>query len=200
MKKHVLFLSVLILCMVVMAACSPSPGYRIYGMAKDSRFEGKTVYLTDMQSNAIRYDSTVVKNGKFEFADSVDVAVPYIRVLSVQIPDSIMPYCLPVVIENGNITALLGDRICTSGTGLNDRLQDFLLGLDEFISSISKHPEWSADDVRSNFTDYFIRHIEANAGFIVGAYIFKTYRPNIPEDKCQPLLLKYPQLKEQVEK
>ena len=52
MKKHVLFLSVLILCMVVMAACSPSPGYRIYGMAKDSRFEGKTVYLTDMQSNA----------------------------------------------------------------------------------------------------------------------------------------------------
>ena len=130
MKKHVLFLSVLILCMVVMAACSPSPGYRIYGMAKDSRFEGKTVYLTDMQSNAIRYDSTVVKNGKFGFADSVDVAVPYIRVLSVQIPDSIMPYCLPVVIENGNITALLGDRICTSGTGLNDRLQDFLLGLE----------------------------------------------------------------------
>ena len=71
-----------------------------------------------------------------------------------------------------------------------------ILGLDEFISSISKHPEWSADDVRSNFTDYFIRHIEANADNIVGAYIFKTYRPNIPEDKCQPLLLKYPQLKE----
>ena len=200
MKKHVLFLSVLILCIVMMAACSPSPGYHISGMAKDSRFEGKTVYLTDMQSNAIRYDSTVVKNGKFGFADSVDVTVPYIRVLSVQIPDSIMPYCLPVVIENGNITALLGDRICTSGTGLNDRLQDFLLGLDEFISSISKHPEWSADDVRLNFTDYFIRHIEAIAANIVGVYIFKTYRSKIPEDKCQPLLLKYPQLKEQVEK
>lgn len=199
MKKYILFLPVFILC-IFLTGCSPSPGYRINGMAQSPNFEGKTVYLTDMQSNSVRYDSAIVKNGKFEFADSLEVIEPYIRILAIQIPDSIMPYCLPVVIENGNITALLGDRICTSGTRLNDSLQDFLLGLDEFISSISRHSEWSADDVKSNFADYFIQHIEVNANNIVGVYIFKTYRSNIPEDKCRLLLSKHTWLKEQVEK
>ena len=200
MRKYILFLSVILLSVIIMAACSPSPGYRINGIARAPQFEGKTVYLTDMQSNKIRYDSTVVQHGKFQFSDSLNVTVPYLRVLSIQIPDSIMPYCLPVVIENGNITAQLGDMICTSGTNLNDKLQDFLLGLDEFISSISGHSEWSADDVKSNFADYFIQHISVNADNIVGVYILKTYRSNISEDKLQSLLSKHSWLKEQVEK
>lgn len=200
MKNYILFLPVLILYAAMTVACSPLHGYQINGIATALQFDGKTVYLTDMQSNKIRYDSTVIKNGQFRFADSLNVAVPYIRILSVQIPDSIMPYCLPVVIENGNITAQLGNMVCTSGTDLNDRLQDFLLGMDEFISSISKHPEWNADNVRTNFSDYFIQHILANADNIVGVYILKVYRSNIPEDKLNSLLSKHAWLKEQVEK
>lgn len=200
MKKNILFLPVLILCMLLAVACSPECGYRINGFAEASRFEGRTVYLTDMQSNSIRYDSTVVRNGKFLFSDSADVAHPYIRVLSVQIPDSIMPYCLPVVIENGQITARLGDLVCTSGTNLNDKLQDFLLGMDQFISSISKHREWSAEDVKSNFADYFVEHISANADNVVGVYIYEVYHSNIPEEKRHLLLENHPWLKGQVEK
>lgn len=200
MKKNILFLPALILCVLLAGACSPERGYRINGFAEASGFEGRTVYLTDMQSNGIRYDSAVVQNGRFLFSDSVEVTRPYIRVLSIQIPDSIMPYCLPVVIENGQITAQLGNLVCTSGTNLNDKLQDFLWGMDQFISSISKHREWSADDVKSNFADYFVEHISANADNVVGVYIYKVYHSNISEEKRQLLLEKHPWLKEQVEK
>lgn len=197
MKKNILFIPLLILFVILAGACSRECGYRINGFAEDSQFEGKTVYVTDVQSNSIRYDSTVVQGGRFQFSDSVDVALPYVRILSIQ-ADSIMPYCLPVVIENGQITAKLGDLVCTSGTNLNDKLQDFLLGLDQFIASISKHKEWSAEDVKSNFADYFVEHISANANNVVGVYIYEVYCSNIPDEKRQFLLEKNQWLKEQV--
>ena len=198
MKKYILFLPALIICLLI-PACSAPSGCRIDGTVRDVSFEGKTVYLRDVYNRSVIYDSVQVVQGKFHFTDSMDIASPYMRLLSLPAHES-GAYELPVVMENGHITAALGEIVCTSGTPLNDRLQDFLLGMDEFLDSMHKEKDWSEERMKARFSEFIEGHVTTNADNMAGVYIYRIYHRFLADEAGQSLLDKHPLLKEQVEK
>ena len=51
--------------------------------------------------------------------------------------DDLFPITLPVVTEKGVVKVVLGELVLTSGTDLNDKLQDFLLAVDRFSDEMA---------------------------------------------------------------
>ena len=201
MKKYISSLPFIIILTVV-AACSfhSVPGYEINGTTWDKSLEGKTIYLKDPYDNAKVYDSVKVVSGKFAFADTAHVKEPYIRILSAHTDVLGLEYHLPVVIENGTVSAVVGDIVCISGTGLNDRLQDFLLGITKLSSSIEEETEWTPEKIKSEFSALLEGFISTNADNVVGVYIYKAYSSSLSESARQSIPEKFPWIKEQLEK
>ena len=198
MKKIYFFLPVLI-SYILITACSVSPGYRIDGIVKDTSFEGKTVFLKDNYDRSKIYDSAQVIKGKFYFSDSANIASPYMRLLSLPAHES-GSYELPIVIENGRITALVGENVCTSGTVLNDKLQDFLLGLDEFQDIIHEEKNFDEKRMMVRLSAFLKGYITTNANNIVGVYLYSIYQHLLTNEDKKMLLTDHVWLKEQVEK
>lgn len=115
------------LVLTVCACTSVPKGCTIEGTVKDKSYEGKQVYLRHALTPET-YDSTIVKNGTFRFTlgeTSPEVSLLVLKASS----DDLFPVTLPVVTEKGVVKVVLGELVLTSGTDLNDRLQDFLLAV-----------------------------------------------------------------------
>ena len=82
-----------------------------------------------------RIDSAEIIHGKFDFSDTGTIVSPVVKVLSIRASKSGLEYRLPVVIENGSIQAYISDVVCTGGTMLNERMQDFLMAVDEYSTA-----------------------------------------------------------------
>ena len=108
--KHLL--SVCLLCCGLAAAftaCNKQAsanGYTITGTAEGTQ-DGDTVYLCDVQGlfAIVPVDSTIVKNGKFEFTGDIEGAV--MRLL-VPVHDGLPTTTQYFILENAPITAKLG--------------------------------------------------------------------------------------------
>ena len=145
MNRYVKLLSFLPgICLIAACAGHQIKGYEINGSAPLPEFEGKMVYMKDASSGQ-PIDSAEIIHGKFAFADTVTIVSPVVKVLSIRASKSGLEYRLPVVIENGSIQADISDMVCTGGTMLNERMQDFLMAVDE---------DWPAlvSTERSNFS------------------------------------------------
>lgn len=70
-----------------------------------------------------------------------------------------LEYRLPVVIENGTIKASIADVVCTEGTMLNERMQDFLLAIDAYSAACTDKP---VEQIQSGSRNYIKRYIEMN--------------------------------------
>ena len=123
-----------------LCACTSVPkGCTIEGTVKDKSYEGKQVYLRHTLTPET-YDSTIVKNGTFRFAlgeTSPGVSLLVLKASS----DDLFPITLPVATEKGTVKVSLGELVLTSGTALNDKLQDFLLAVDRFSDEMGKKGE-----------------------------------------------------------
>ena len=96
-------------------AASAQVKYNINGDTRN-QIEGAKVYLTFLDQGSIPVDSTVVKNGKFNFKGETDMRkVAYITAAGA---------ALKVIIENGTVEASLADAT-TGGAPLNARLAAF---------------------------------------------------------------------------
>lgn len=124
-------MTVFLIVVLSLCACTSVPkGCTIEGTVKDKSYEGKQVYLRHALTPET-YDSTIVKNGTFRFTlgeTSPEVSLLVLKASS----DDLFPVTLPVVTEKGVVKVVLGELVLTSGTDLNDRLQDFLLAVDRF--------------------------------------------------------------------
>ena len=202
MRKNIFFLPVSVILTILVAACSfhSGPGYEISGTARDSSFEGRTVYLKDPYETNRVYDSVRISGGRFAFSDTADVKEPYVRILSVHTSMFGLEYRLPIVIENGHISAVLGDILCTSGTDLNDNMQDFLLGITRLSSSIAGGEGWTPEKIKSEFSALLEGFITTNSENVVGVYIYRAYSSSLSDSARQAIPGKFPQLKQELEK
>ena len=73
-----------------------------------------------------------------------------------------------VVIENGTIKASIADVVCTEGTMLNERMQDFLLAIDAYSAACTDKP---VEQIQSGFSELLKRYIEMNNDNVIGTYI-----------------------------
>lgn len=170
---------------VVLSLCtctSVPKGCTIEGTVKDKSYEGKQVYLRHTLTPET-YDSTIVKNGTFRFTlgeTSPEVSLLVLKASS----DDLFPVTLPVVTEKGVVKVVLGELVLTSGTDLNDRLQDFLLAVDRFSDEMAGKGE-SHGKIKKDFSVLLESSILQNKDNEVGVYIFRSYGSRLsPEQKA----------------
>lgn len=158
-------------------ACSghQMKGYEIDGTALLPEFEGKKVYMKDAGTD-LPVDSTEIINGKFVFTDTATIASPVVKILSIPTRRPGFEYRLPVVLENGTIQADISNIVCTGGTILNERMQDFLLAIDEYSATCTDKP---VEQIKSGFSDLLKKFIEINNDNAVGEYIRTAYRSSL---------------------
>lgn len=102
---------------------------------------------------------------------------PVVKVLSIRASKSGLEYRLPVVIENGSIQAYISDVVCTGGTMLNERMQDFLMAVDEYSTACEEQAK--LEQIKSGFADLLKKYIEINDDNAVGEYIRTAYRSSL---------------------
>ena len=162
-----------LLLAAALSSCKPSPGgCVIEGKVKDAAYEGKTVYLCNPYTSAA-YDSTLVKEGTFSFEPGEQPAGVSLLELKAS-RDDLFPITLPVVTEKGKVRVVLGETVLTSGTPLNDNLQDFLLAVDRFSDAAGKSGK-GPEEVREDFMRLLEASILQNKENRVGVYLFKAY-------------------------
>lgn len=176
MNRYVKLLSFLPgICLIAACAGHQIKGYEINGSAPLPEFEGKMVYMKDVSSGQ-PVDSAEIIHGKFDFSDTVTIVSPVVKVLSIRASKSGLEYRLPVVIENGSIQAYISDVVCTGGTMLNERMQDFLMAVDEYSTACENK---QTEQIKSGFADLLKKYIEINDDNAVGEYIRTAYRSSL---------------------
>ncbi|WP_242398604.1 DUF4369 domain-containing protein [Bacteroides xylanisolvens] len=176
MNRYVKLLSFLPgICLIVACTGHQIKGYEINGSAPLPEFEGKMVYMKDV-SNGQPVDSAEIIHGKFDFSDTVTIVSPVVKVLSIRASKLGLEYRLPVVIENGSIQAYISDVVCTGGTMLNERMQDFLMAVDEYSTACENK---QTEQIKSGFADLLKKYIEINDDNAVGEYIRTAYRSSL---------------------
>ena len=176
-------MTVFLIVVLSLCACTSVPkGCTIEGTVKDKSYEGKQVYLRHALTPET-YNSTIVKNGTFRFTlgeTSPEVSLLVLKASS----DDLFPVTLPVVTEKGVVKVVLGELVLTSGTDLNDRLQDFLLAVDRFGDEMAGKGE-SHGKIKKDFSVLLESSILQNKDNEVGVYIFRSYGSRLsPEQKA----------------
>ena len=127
-------------CMV-MSSCSSETvkKSRIHGTMESAQLDGKKIYLVPMfgHVDAAHVDSTIIKNGRFEFAtDSCEM-----KRITVEVSARYGTQDLLVVTEPGDIQVSIGKNSRAGGTPENDSLQvwkDQLMKYSAALNLISK--------------------------------------------------------------
>lgn len=175
MSKNILFY--LLSIGLLGGACSGHQlkGYEIDGTASLPEFEGKKVYMKDATTD-LPVDSAQIINGKFVFADTATIVLPIVKILSISTRRPGLEYRLPVVLENGTIQVGISDIVCTKGTMLNERMQDFLMAVDEYSATCT---DKNAEQIKTGFSDLLKKFIEINNDNAIGEYIRTAYRSSL---------------------
>ncbi|GFH97993.1 DUF4369 domain-containing protein [uncultured Phocaeicola sp.] len=183
-----LCMSAILLVTSCLCSCRPSPkGCVITGQVKAGGYEGRMVCLCDPYTHAV-LDSVSVRDGKFRFIpkDSVEDVLQLRLKLS---DDDLFPITLPVVTEKGTVRTVLGELVLTSGTPLNDALQDFLLAVDRFSGEMAKSGKEAAE-MRREFMHLLETSILQNRSNPIGVYIFRTYSNRLTSERRAAVLEK----------
>lgn len=150
MKNSNFFLLAVTAATVVSCGTHPS-SYTINGTVSDTSLNGNKVYLTDMASRNV-LDSALIADGKFTFTGKADTAL-ICRIQS-------RPYCMELVLENGDIAVEMGETTKCSGTPLNESFALFVSDMDSLRNvMIAKQQEMmqkglSEEELREAWQDF----------------------------------------------
>ena len=186
MKRLKCILSVLF-AVVVLSSCggggSTAATEGLTGRVTLDGYEGRKVYLETTGANALKVDSATVAEGRFALTFNDSVPQVYRLVLTASDDDQ-FPITLPVVSEKGHVQVVMGELVLTSGTPLNDTLQDFLLAVSNFTDKAMQQEKPDMQQVKADFAKLVEGAVMKNIGTPVGAYIYRTYSHNLtPEQK-----------------
>ena len=159
----------------------------ITGKVTMDGYEGKKVYLETTASTPVKVDSATVTDGKFSFTFSDAQPQVYNLVLAASATDE-YAITLPVVSEKGHIRVSMGELVLTSGTPLNDSLQDFLLAVSNFTDKAMKQEKPDMNQIKADFAKLVEGAVMQNIKTPVGIYIYKNYSHNLTEAQTAKIL------------
>lgn len=120
MIQRIVYMALVALCMV---GCKPSTSMIIRGTAP-TECEGLNVYLVPQPfPKAEEVDSTVIRNGRFEFV--VDAAEVRICDITISRKSKVPFQRLLVAVEQGELDVVIDEVSTSSGTPLNDELAEW---------------------------------------------------------------------------
>ena len=190
-----------VLCFVVTLCCcgggSTAAVEGLTGKVTLDGYEGRYVFLETTDGSAVKVDSALVTDGKFAFTFNDSVPQVYRLVLTTSDDDQ-YPITLPVVSEKGHVQAVMGELVLTSGTPLNDELQDFLLAVSNFTEKavegfkekLMKEQQPGLQQVRDDFAKLVEGAVMKNVGNPVGVYIYRAYNHNLTEPQKAQIMLR----------
>ena len=152
-------------------------------------YEGRKVYLETTDGSAAKLDSAIVTEGKFALTFNDSVPQVYSLVLAASDDDQ-YPITLPVVSEKGSVKVSMGELVLTSGTPLNDALQDFLLGVSNFYDKAVQQEKPDLQKIAADFAKLVEGSVMTNIGTPVGTYIFRTFGDKLSEQQKAQILLR----------
>lgn len=122
--RNLFIISIFVLTLLTLTGCNNTASTtesHISGVVTDPGKEGKKIFLVpvDGLQDAAHVDSTVIKNGKFEFTKD-STAMEVIR-LDYHFRENVQE--LLVVTEPGEVKVTIGPNGTTAGTPQNDSLQ-----------------------------------------------------------------------------
>ena len=133
--------------MIMSSCCSTTvKNSRIHGTMESAQWNGKKIYLVPMfgHEDAAHVDSTIIKNGRFEFAtDSCEM-----KRITVEVSARYGTQDLLVVTEPGDIQVSIGKNSRAGGTPENDSLQvwkDQLMKYSAALNLLSKQEKYVND-------------------------------------------------------
>ena len=142
-------------------------------------YEGCTVYLYSIPHYRLM-DSAVVQKQTFEFNLPDSLALYELQVKKEKA--DFYYITLPLVAGEGDVKVAMGEKVTTWGTPSNDRLQDFLLSVENFYIENVKAKKTQQEMVEG-FRVFLQKQDNANLHSPVSAYILATYRSRfIAED------------------
>lgn len=147
----------------------------------------RPVYLETVSPVPSRVDSSLVEDGRFSFMLEDSVPRVYRLVLSASEDD---PYAisLPVVSEKGTVRVSMGELVLTSGTPLNDALQDFLLAVSNFTDKAMKQENPDMQRIRDDFAALVEEAVILNLDNPVGAFIYRMYGDRLATERQESIL------------
>lgn len=154
----------------------------LFGKVTLEGYEGKQVYLKTTTGEMAKVDSALVENAKFAFTFHDSVPQVYNLVLSTSDDDQ-YPIVLPVVSEKGHIRVSMGELVLTSGTPLNDNLQDFLLAVSNFADKAMKQEKPDISQIKTDFAKLVEGAIMQNIQSPVGIYIYRMYADKLNDEQ-----------------
>lgn len=152
-------------------------------------YEGRKVYLETTDVNSSIVDSATVVDGKFAFTFNDTVPQVYRLVLTASDNDR-FPITLPVVSEKGQVKVVMGELVLTSGTALNDALQDFLLAVSNFTDKAMKQEEPDMNKVSEGFAKLVEGAVMGNIDTPVGVYIYRSYQSKLSDQQKATIMLR----------
>lgn len=182
MKQTKVYFSLLALFLLMLSACTSAPkGCNIEGVVRDAAYEGRYVRLIDPMTSAV-LDSTLIDGKKFKFnlGERTDAEVLMLELKMTD--DDNFPSTLPVVTENGTLKVVMGAIVLTSGTPLNDAMQDFLLAVDNFSDTMLESGKEPAA-IRQEFAKLLETNILMNKDNAVGVYIYRNYSSRLAPEQ-----------------
>ena len=184
MKYTLVFLATLLF-----SACGSNTEVKegLMGKITLEGYEGKQVYLQTTSGTSLKVDSAIIENGRFTFNFTDSVPQVYQLVLMKEAND-MFPIILPVVSEKGHIRVSMGELVLTSGTPLNDNLQDFLLAVSNLSDKAMKQEKLDINQVKADLAKLVEAAVMQNIKTPVGAYIYRMYSNQL-SDEQQALIM-----------
>ena len=179
MKYTLVFLATLLF-----SACGSNTEVKegLTGKVTLEGYEGKPVYLMTTDGTYTKVDSTLVKDNKFAYTFTDSVPQVYQLVLMKEAND-MFPIILPVVSEKGHIRVSMGELVLTSGTPLNDNLQDFLLAVSNLSDKAMKQEKLDINQVKADLAKLVEAAVMQNIQTPVGAYIYRMYGHQLTDEQ-----------------
>ncbi len=131
-------------------------------------------YLADLERQHI--DSTALAGGRFTFEVTDSITRPY--ALVVQLVDTGHEDALlemPLMVENGHINMEIGEYVHTSGTPLNEGIQQFLNALQACKDGLSERAGITPEEIAASLSEFYKQQILLNKGNALGHYILHDY-------------------------
>ena len=174
---------------VILSACGGSNTAKegLFGKVTMEGYEGKQVYLETTVGTPTKVDSALVENGKFALTFT-DATPQVYRLVLGKSADDMYPITLPVVSEKGHISVVMGELVLTSGTPLNDNLQDFLLAVSNFTDKAMKQEKLDMNQIKADYAKLVEGAVMQNIKTPVGAYIYRMYSDQL-SDEQQALIM-----------
>ena len=179
MKRNILFFALSVI-MAALTACGSSSKKERCTIEITCSLEGYRHGVLTLQDGAL-LDSLHLADGHLTLTRTDSTQMPYVaRVVLYKDGAPQDEIEMPIVVEGGTVSVVLGELYSTWGTPLNREMQQFFVGMQK----VSDELEGETDPaiVTTRFSAYYKKQILLHSDDVIGRFVLADYGANLTAD------------------